>query len=66
MLNYEYLAENAVDRIIEDMKEKMMDENYCIHTSTITIDVENRTMTVEAMRKDPIGIEYKASKTVEI
>jgi len=66
MLNYEGIAKIAVDKIIADMKERMMGENYCIHNVTITVDIENRTMTVECMRKDPIGIEYKASKTVEI
>ncbi len=60
------MAKKAVDRIIDDMNEKMMDENYCIHSAVITIDVENHTMKVEAVRKDPIGIEYKAEKTVEL
>lgn len=66
MLDYEGVAEIAVDRIIEDMQEKMLHENYAIHSATITVDVENNTMTVEAIRKDPIGIEFKATKTVEI
>ena len=66
MLNYRGITEIAVDRIIEDMQEKMMGENYCINTCTITIDVLNKTMTVKAMRKDPIGIEVKVEKTVSI
>ena len=66
MLNYEGLAEIAVEKIIEDMNEKMMHENYCIHKAIITVDVEHQTMTVEAIRKDPLGIEFKAKSTVNI
>ena len=66
MLNYEYLAKEAAERISEDMQEKMMHENYLIHSATITVDVEDGVMTVDTVRKDPIGIEFKAQVVTKI
>ena len=66
MLNYQGIADSATQEIIEDMKSKMMDKTYCINTATITVDVENRFMTVETMRKNAIGIEFISVKTVKI
>ena len=66
MLNYEYLAKKAAEQISEDMQERMMHENYCIHSATITVDVENRKMTVDTVRKDPLGIKFEAQVVTEI
>ena len=66
-MNYEGIAKKAAEYIAEKMKEKMIDENYStIHKAAITLDFENEIMTVETERKDPLGIPFKASVSVEI
>ncbi len=66
MLNHKGIAIIAAGDIITDMKEKMMDANYNIHKAVITVDLENRKIIVEVMRKDLIGIEYKYTISSEI
>jgi hypothetical protein len=58
MLNYEGIAKTCAESIIEEIQEELKSDNPVYHTARIFIDAGNNILTVEVMRKDPLGIEY--------